>query len=73
MPPASLTARFTVCTYDRRGRGDSGDTPPYSPELEVADLAAVIAAVAGSVRRLRVRAFLGRRAGAAGGRAAAGR
>jgi pimeloyl-ACP methyl ester carboxylesterase len=48
VPPASLTARFTVCTYDRRGRGDSGETPPYSPELEVADLAAVIAAVSGS-------------------------
>jgi pimeloyl-ACP methyl ester carboxylesterase len=47
VPPASLTARFTVCTYDRRGRGDSGDTPSYSPELEVADLAAVIEAVTG--------------------------
>jgi pimeloyl-ACP methyl ester carboxylesterase len=47
-PPAALTSRFTVCTYDRRGRGDSGDTPPYSPGLEVADLAAVIEAVAGS-------------------------
>jgi pimeloyl-ACP methyl ester carboxylesterase len=47
-PPATLTSRFTVCTYDRRGRGDSGDTPPYSPGLEVADLAAVIEAVAGS-------------------------
>jgi pimeloyl-ACP methyl ester carboxylesterase len=47
VPPAVLTSRFTVCTYDRRGRGDSGDTPPYSPDLEVADLAAVIDAVAG--------------------------
>jgi len=47
VPPASLASRFTVCTYDRRGRGDSGDTPPYSPDLEVADLAAVIAAVSG--------------------------
>ncbi len=47
VPPAALTSRFTVCTYDRRGRGDSGDTPPYSPDLEVADLAAVIEAVAG--------------------------
>jgi len=45
VPPASLTSRFTVCTYDRRGRGDSGDTPPYSPDLEVADLAAVSSAV----------------------------
>ena len=48
VPPASLTGRFTVCTYDRRGRGDSGDTPPYSPGLEVADLAAVIEAVSGA-------------------------
>ncbi len=45
VPPASLTSRFTVCTYDRRGRGDSGDTQPYSPDREVADLAAVIEAV----------------------------
>jgi pimeloyl-ACP methyl ester carboxylesterase len=47
VPPAALTSRFTVCTYDRRGRGDSGDTPLYAPDLEVADLAAVIEAVAG--------------------------
>jgi pimeloyl-ACP methyl ester carboxylesterase len=48
VPPASLADRFTVCTYDRRGRGDSGDTRPYSPDREVADLAAVIEAVSGS-------------------------
>lgn len=47
VPPASLTSRFTVCTFDRRGRGDSGDTPPYSPDREIADLAAVIEAVSG--------------------------
>jgi pimeloyl-ACP methyl ester carboxylesterase len=47
VPPASLSSRFTVCTFDRRGRGDSGDTPPYSPDREIADLAAVIEAVAG--------------------------
>jgi len=41
VPPESLTSRFTVYTYDRRGRGDSGDTEPYSPDREVADLAAV--------------------------------
>ena len=46
VPPADLTDRFTVYTYDRRGRGDSGDTQPYSPEREVADLAAVIEAAA---------------------------
>jgi pimeloyl-ACP methyl ester carboxylesterase len=49
VPPAGLTERFTVYTYDRRGRGDSGDTQPYSPDREVADLAAVVsAAVSGS-------------------------
>ena len=47
-PPADLAARFTVYTYDRRGRGDSGDTQPYSPEREVADLAAVIEAAGGA-------------------------
>jgi pimeloyl-ACP methyl ester carboxylesterase len=39
----ALASRFTVYTYDRRGRGDSGDTGPYSVELEVDDLDAVIA------------------------------
>jgi pimeloyl-ACP methyl ester carboxylesterase len=48
VPPASLVGRFTVCRYDRRGRGDSGDTQPYSPDCEIADLAAVIEAVSGS-------------------------
>jgi pimeloyl-ACP methyl ester carboxylesterase len=48
VPPADLTAKFTVVTYDRRGRGDSGDTGPYSPEREVADLAAVIKAASAS-------------------------
>jgi pimeloyl-ACP methyl ester carboxylesterase len=47
VPPASLTGRFTVCTYDRRGRGDSGDTQPYSPAREVEDLGAVVEAVSG--------------------------
>ncbi|HJY71474.1 MAG TPA: alpha/beta hydrolase, partial [Streptosporangiaceae bacterium] len=44
VPPARLTERFTVYTYDRRGRGNSGDTQPYSPDREVADLAAVVSA-----------------------------
>jgi len=39
-----LDARFTVIGYDRRGRGDSGDTLPYSPERELEDFAAVIEA-----------------------------
>ena len=34
--------------YDRRGRGDSGDTPPYAADREVEDLVAVIGAAGGS-------------------------
>jgi len=42
-PLAALLARhFTVLNYDRRGRGDSGDTPPYAVEREVEDLEALI-------------------------------
>jgi pimeloyl-ACP methyl ester carboxylesterase len=44
VPPTGLTQRFTVVTYDRRGRGDSGDTAPFAPEREYEDLAAVAAA-----------------------------
>jgi pimeloyl-ACP methyl ester carboxylesterase len=44
VPPGDLTRRFTVVTYDRRGRGDSGDTGPFAPEREYEDLAAVAAA-----------------------------
>ena len=44
-----LKDRFTVYTYDRRGRGESGDTKPYSTQREVEDLAAVIEAAGGSV------------------------
>jgi pimeloyl-ACP methyl ester carboxylesterase len=42
--PGELTQRFTVVTYDRRGRGDSGDTQPFALEREYQDLAAVAAA-----------------------------
>jgi len=42
-----LAARFTVYSYDRRGRGDSGDTKPYAVEREIEDLAAVIDAAGG--------------------------
>jgi pimeloyl-ACP methyl ester carboxylesterase len=45
---ALLAADFTVLNYDRRGRGDSGDTKPYAVEREVEDLAAVIDAAGGS-------------------------
>jgi pimeloyl-ACP methyl ester carboxylesterase len=37
-----LAADFTVYSYDRRGRADSGDTAPYSVEREIEDLQAVI-------------------------------
>jgi pimeloyl-ACP methyl ester carboxylesterase len=35
--------RFTVVNYDRRGRGDSGDTPPYALAREIEDIEALIA------------------------------
>jgi pimeloyl-ACP methyl ester carboxylesterase len=37
-----LAPHFTVYTYDRRGRGDSGDTQPWSVEREVEDIAAIV-------------------------------
>ena len=36
-----LAQHFAVFTYDRRGRGESGDTAPYSVEREIEDLRAV--------------------------------
>ena len=42
--PEDLRQCYTVVTYDRRGRGDSGDTEPFAPEREYEDLAAVAAA-----------------------------
>src|SRR5215469_15508331 len=44
---AVLADRFTVITYDRRGRGGSGDTPPYAVQREIEDLAAIIDAAGG--------------------------
>lgn len=43
----ALVDDFTVVIYDRRGRGESGDTLPYSPEREFEDLHAVIDAAGG--------------------------
>ena len=43
-----LASRFTVLVYDRRGRGDSTDTPPYAVAREVEDLAAVVEAAGGT-------------------------
>jgi pimeloyl-ACP methyl ester carboxylesterase len=45
---ALLRERFTVFTYDRRGRGDSGNALPYSVEREVEDVAALIQESGGS-------------------------
>ena len=45
----SLADRFTVYTFDRRGRGESGDTSPYSVAKEVEDIAALIKAAGGKV------------------------
>jgi pimeloyl-ACP methyl ester carboxylesterase len=44
---AELAGHFTSYTYDRRARGDSGDTRPYAVEREVEDLHAVIDAAGG--------------------------
>jgi pimeloyl-ACP methyl ester carboxylesterase len=43
-----LASDFTVFNYDRRGRGDSGDTQPYAVEREVEDIEAVIDEAGGS-------------------------
>ncbi len=45
---AALAPRMTVFAYDRRGRGDSGDTAPYAVEREVDDLRALIAEAGGA-------------------------
>jgi hypothetical protein len=48
-PLAALLAKhFTVFNYDRRGRGESSDTPPYAVEREIEDLDALINAGGGS-------------------------
>jgi pimeloyl-ACP methyl ester carboxylesterase len=39
---------MTAIAFDRRGRGDSGDTQPYAVEREIEDIAALIDAVGGS-------------------------
>ena len=39
---ALLAQHFTVLAYDRRGRGESGDNPPYSVQREIDDLAAIV-------------------------------
>jgi pimeloyl-ACP methyl ester carboxylesterase len=43
-----LTDHFTVYTYDRRGRGESGDTLPFAVEREIEDLDALVAYAGGA-------------------------
>lgn len=43
-----LAPRLTVYSYDRRGRGDSGDTPPYAVQREIEDIEALIDRAGGS-------------------------
>lgn len=62
-----LRSRFATFAYDRRGRGDSGDTAPYAVEREIEDLDALIQAAGGSAY------VFGHSSGAALALAAAGR
>lgn len=43
----ALADRYTVYFYDRRGRGESGNTLPYEVEREIEDVKAVIDATGG--------------------------
>lgn len=45
---AALQPDFTAYTYDRRGRGASGDTTPYAVKREIEDLMALIVEAGGS-------------------------
>src|ERR671913_2371222 len=43
-----LAKYFTVFNYDRRGRGDSGDTAPYAVEREIEDIGALVIEAGGT-------------------------
>ena len=43
-----LSKHFTVYNYDRRGRGESGDTQPYAVAREIEDIDALIQEAGGS-------------------------
>ena len=43
-----LAPYFTVFTYDRRGRGASGDTPPYAVAREIEDIEALVSEAGGT-------------------------
>jgi pimeloyl-ACP methyl ester carboxylesterase len=66
---ALLQGSFTVYAYDRRGRGESSDTPPYAVAREVEDLQALISAAGGQacVYGISSGAALALRTAAAGG------
>jgi pimeloyl-ACP methyl ester carboxylesterase len=51
---ARLARHFTVYAFDRRGRGESGDTPPYSRDREIEDIAALVDAAGGTASLLGV-------------------
>lgn len=44
----TLSEHFTVISFDRRGRGASGDPQPYDPARELEDIAALIDIAGGS-------------------------
>jgi pimeloyl-ACP methyl ester carboxylesterase len=44
-----LAPHFTVYGFDRRGRGHSGDTPPYAVDREIDDISALIDQAGGPV------------------------
>jgi pimeloyl-ACP methyl ester carboxylesterase len=44
-----LALHFTVFTFDRRGRGESGDTQPYALKREIEDIEAIIREAGGDV------------------------
>jgi pimeloyl-ACP methyl ester carboxylesterase len=44
----ALSASCMVLNYDRRGRGDSGDSPSYAVTREIEDIGALIAAAGGT-------------------------
>lgn len=44
---ALLAPHFTVFNYDRRGRGDSGNTAPYAVEREIEDIQALVTEAGG--------------------------
>lgn len=42
-----LSTNFTVIDYDRRGRGESGDTKPFAVDREIEDIEALIDSIGG--------------------------